>query len=163
VGELCALTWGDVNFAEETLRVTAATAKTKRARWAPVPPALLDDLADLLPVEDRRADRRVFGDATPGAARGQMAAALRAAGRPHFSPHTFRHRRASLWHAQNVPERLIQEWGGWASAKVLTDLYRHVVIDPADDDWYGEAHRRMRVMADRAANPTGGVDTRERV
>ncbi len=45
VGELEAARWADLDERGGRLRVSAATAKTGRARWAPLPPDLLAAVA----------------------------------------------------------------------------------------------------------------------
>jgi integrase len=59
VSELVGLAWGDVDLAESRFRI--ARGKTKAARrFVSVPHELMEHVAALCPLEDRRADRRVF-------------------------------------------------------------------------------------------------------
>ena len=60
VGELDALTWGDVDEQRGRWRVSRAVSKTGAGRWVSVPPALFEAVCELLPREDRVPDRRVF-------------------------------------------------------------------------------------------------------
>ena len=58
VGELEALTWGDLDEPRGRWRI--ATSKTGRPRWISPPPALLEAVLALCPRDDRHPDRRVF-------------------------------------------------------------------------------------------------------
>ena len=58
VGELEALTWGDVDETRGRWRISAAVAKTRRARWVPVPPVLFDAVTALVARDDRIPERR---------------------------------------------------------------------------------------------------------
>ena len=49
VGELEALTWGDVDEQSGRWRVTQAGAKTNTARWVPVPEIILQAVTDTVP------------------------------------------------------------------------------------------------------------------
>ena len=60
VGELEALTWGDLDELAGRWRVSQAVAKTRRARWVPVPEQVFEAVAALVPREDRELDRQVF-------------------------------------------------------------------------------------------------------
>jgi hypothetical protein len=61
----------------------------------------------------------------------------------HVSPHTLRHTWASLHLARGSNLKWVQEAGGWASAKVVLDVYGHFM--PAE----------TRGFADRIAAPDG--------
>ena len=57
-----------------------------------------------------------------------MVGACKAAKIPHYyHPHDLRHRRASLWLAEGVSVKEVQERGGWKRAAVLLDVYSHVM------------------------------------
>jgi integrase len=64
-----------------------------------------------------------------------MLRACRLAGVHAFTPHDLRLRRASLWHAQGVPDRQVQERIGHERLSTTEDVYTHVVVDPTDDEW----------------------------
>jgi integrase len=63
-----------------------------------------------------------------------MQRACNATGIPSHSPHSLRHRRLSLWHAQNVPARELAARAGHSRASLSLDVYSHVVA-PDDDEW----------------------------
>jgi integrase len=125
--ELASLAWGDVDVAENRFRLRAARTKTRRARWVQVPEWLMTEIAATCPLEDRTAERKVFGDYTRGAARNAVARACVVAEVPHFHPHDLRHRRISVWHQQGVPVKTISERVGHARASMTLDTYSHVM------------------------------------
>jgi Phage integrase family/Phage integrase, N-terminal SAM-like domain len=59
VGELCAVTWSDVDWSGERLRVRQGKTTAAR-RWVQVPGGLLAELADATPPDDRTPSRAVF-------------------------------------------------------------------------------------------------------
>ena len=60
IGELEALTWGDVDEPRQRWRVSGAVAKTGRARWVPVPTELFQAVTRLVAREDRTPEQLVF-------------------------------------------------------------------------------------------------------
>jgi integrase len=98
VGELEALTWGDVDEPRGRGRVSQSVAKTGRARWVKVPGVIFDAVTALVAREDRTPERRVFQGVTGDRLRTAIGRACTAAGVPSFSPHDLRHRRISLRH-----------------------------------------------------------------
>jgi integrase len=93
VGELEQLRWGDIDEPRGRWRVSAAVAKTRRARWVSVPPPVFAAVTALVAREDRVSERRVFQGFGVDRFRTAIARACRAAGVPTFSPHDLRHRR----------------------------------------------------------------------
>jgi integrase len=163
VGELEALTWGDLDEPRGRWRVAASASKTGRARWIEPPAVLYTAVQELVPRDDRHADRRVFDYMTSERLRTALTRACTAAGVPAFSPHDLRHRRVSLLHLAGMPWARIGEQVGHD--------------DPRDDreDVYacrrGRARARLcgtavvmsedelrREVDDRAKRRTGGDD-----
>ncbi len=103
VGELEALTWGDVDEPRGRWRVSRTVAKTRYGRFIAVPPVLFASVLELCPRDDRHSDRRVFERFGVDRFRTAIARACTAAGVPVFSPHDLRHRRISLAHLSGVP------------------------------------------------------------
>jgi integrase len=60
LGELEALTWGDVDEPRGRWRVSQIVSKTSRARWVQVPPILFDAVTSLVARDDRVPQRHVF-------------------------------------------------------------------------------------------------------
>ena len=103
MSELESLRWGDVDELEERWRVSQASAKTKQARWVPVPGVLFGAVVEFVAREDRNLDGPVFAGFGADRFRTAITRACKAAGVPAFSPHDLRHGRASLWHLAGVP------------------------------------------------------------
>ena len=134
VGETTKLAWGDVDVAESQFRLQRRNVKgqiASRARWVQVPRWLMDLIEDTCPLDDRTAERAVFG-CTTDAYRNVMDRACTTAGLPRFSPHDLRHRRLSLWHRQGVPARELAARAGHSKSSMTLDVYSHVLIDPAE-------------------------------
>jgi len=128
VGELRALTWGEVDLRH--LRVRVAGGKTKAARrWVPLEPALADALAASCPQEDRAGDRPVIRGFSEQTLRGAMARACRDAGLAHYSPHDLRHRYISLLVHAGASIPVVQAVVGHARGSVTLDVYAHVLVD----------------------------------
>jgi integrase len=140
VGELEALTWGDVDEPHGRWRVTAAVAKTRKPRWVSVSDVVFQAVLELCPRDDRHADRLVFEGFGSDRFRTAITRACTAAGVPTFSPHDLRHRRISLLHAAGVPWARIGEAVGQRSIAVTADTYSHVLIDETELDYATLVH-----------------------
>jgi integrase len=135
VGELEALTWGDVDEPRSRWRVSQTVSKTGRARWVGVPPVLLEAVGGLVPRDDRVSERRVFQGFGADRFRTAITRACRAAGIPSFSPHDLRHRRISLLHLAGVPWARIGEHVGQRNLAVTANTYTHVLADETELDY----------------------------
>jgi integrase len=135
VGELEAVTWGDVDEARSRWRVSQAIAKTGRARWVTVPEPLFSAVLALVPRDDRAPGRRVFQGVTADRLRTAIARACTAAGVPAFSPHDLRHRRISLEHLRGQPWARIGELVGQRNLAVTANTYTHVLVDETEIDY----------------------------
>ena len=135
VGELEALTWGDVDeprgrWRDRNVRRRDGRAGSHRRRFC--------SSAVLELVRTRRphataACSRVTGDRL----RTALTRACTAAGVPAFSPHDLRHRRVSLLHLGGVPWARIGEHVGHDDLVTTARTYTHVVADERELD-YGE-------------------------
>ena len=135
VGELEALTWGDVDEPRGRWRVSRSVAKTGRARWVNVAPVLFEAVGELCPHDDRHPDRRVFENVTADRLRTAISRACTAAGAPVFSPHDLRHRRISLLHLSGVPWATIGQGVGQRNLAVTANTYTHVLADERELDY----------------------------
>ena len=135
VGELEALTWGDIDESRQRWRVSQAVAKTGRARWITVHEALFKATLDLVPRDDRTPDRRVFQGVTADRLRTAITRACTGAGVPAFSPHDLRHRRISLLHLSGVPWARIGEHVGQRNLSITANTYTHVLTDETEIDY----------------------------
>jgi integrase len=133
IGELEALTWGDVDEPRGRWRI--ATSKTGRPRWVSPPSLLLDAVLELCPRDDRHPDRRIFEHVTSERLRTALARACTAAGVPAFSPHDLRHRRVSLLHLGGMPWARIGELVGHDDLVTTARTYTHVVADERELDY----------------------------
>jgi integrase len=134
ITELENLRWGDVDERAGRWRVSRQSAKTKQARWVPVPENVLQAVADTVPREDRNLEAQVFAGFSGAKFRTALARACKTAGIPAYSPHDLRHRRATLWHLQGVPAVEAASWLGHSAQEHLR-TYAHVVIDRAEIDY----------------------------
>jgi integrase len=137
IAECVNLTFGDIDFHEGRIRVSRARTKTLSGqRWLNVPRELLNEIADLCPLEDRTAERPVFA-VDHGAVRYDFSQACIKAGLPAraYSPHDLRHRRISLWYRHKIDAITVKTWAGHSKASMGLDRYGHVMIDHRDDEW----------------------------
>lgn len=108
-----ALTLGENAGEMARILVRAEHSKTRRSRWVPCPPWLLEHL----PVQPGL-NRQVLHNA--------LKRACRDAGVSPFGPHMLRHRRASLWHQQGIPAVELAARLGHARPSMSLDVYSHV-------------------------------------
>jgi integrase len=148
VGELEALTWGDVDEGRRRWRVTKAVSKTGRARWVDVDDVVFSAVLDLCPRDDRSTDRRVFQGVTSDRLRTAISRACTAAGVPAFSPHDLRHRRISLLHAQGLSWARIGERLGQRNLAVTANTYTHVLLDETELK-YQDVLKEARISSSR--------------
>jgi len=135
VGELEQVTWGDVDELAVRWRVTAASSKTRRARWVPVHATVFDAVRDLVPREDRNLDAQVFESFGADKFRTALTRACKATGVPAFSPHDLRHRRATLWHLSGVPAAEAASWLGHSAQEHLKTYAHATLVDRSELDY----------------------------
>ena len=88
-----------------------------------------------VPPDDRTPGRRLFPDLKEGSMRDAMSRACQNVGVPSDSPHDFRHRRGTLWHASGMPARELAERMAHTKASMSLDVYTHVMPpDEAEKD-----------------------------
>ena len=127
VGELQALTWGDVDELGSRFRVKVGKTSAAR-RWVQVPDWLTAEVAAVCAREDRTTERPVFVGFTPDVAKNVMARACKAAGIVHRHPHDLRHRYASVKIAQGVPVPQVAAQLGHSRKSLTLDTYSHVLV-----------------------------------
>jgi integrase len=128
VGEAHDLEWGDVDETGNRFRIRKGKTAAAR-RWVAMPEALMREIADTCPREDRTAERRVFPGFTPDVAKNVMARACKTAGIVHRHPHDLRHRYASVQIARGVPVTTVAAQLGHSRKSLTLDTYSHVVLD----------------------------------
>jgi integrase len=89
----------------------------------------MDEIAATCPPDDCTAERRVFQGFSPDVAKNVMARACKAAGIPHFHPHDFRHRYASVKLREGVPVTELAAQLGHTRKSMTLDTYSHVLLD----------------------------------
>jgi integrase len=130
IGELEALTWGDVDEPRGRWRI--ATSKTGRPRWVTPPAVLYAAVLELCPRDDRVPERPVFQGFGADRFRTAITRGCTAAGVPMFSPHDLRHRRVSLLHLAGVPWARIGEAVGHDDLVTTARTYTHVLVDETE-------------------------------
>lgn len=133
VGELEALTWGDVDEPRGRWRI--ATSKTGRPRWVTPDPVVFAAVCDLVARDDRVSERRVFDGVTGDRLRTRITKCCVAAGVPQFSPHDLRHRRVSLLHLRGMPWARIGEHVGHDDIVTTARTYTHVLADETEIEY----------------------------
>ena len=127
VGELHELTWGDLDFASSRLRVQSGKTRAAR-RWVAVPEWLMGEIATTVPPDDRTAERRVFSGATRQVIGMAMRNACASAGIANYSPHSLRHRYASVKIREGVPVTDLAAQLGHTRKSLTLDTYSHVLL-----------------------------------
>ena len=152
LGEASALLWLDVNLDSGTARIrrsfsdgkTLSTTKTGRERTVELSSRVLAALAeskpDIVGGESLVFPNRSGGFIDPHNFRARPFRRIveRALGpNRDFSPHGLRHTFASLHLALGTNIKWLQNMGGWASAKLLLDLYGHFL--PTESTGFADA------------------------
>jgi integrase len=88
----------------------------------------LDEITAACPPDDRTGERKVFEGFSPDVAKNVVARACKAAGIPHFHPHDFRHRYASVKLREGVPVTELAAQLGHARKSLTLDTYSHVLL-----------------------------------
>ena len=127
VGETCALQWRDVDLAEIRFRIRDGKTAAAR-RWVTVPEAVMLDVGASTPPDDREPDRHVFPGVTGNAVLAMMTRACERAGTAHYTPHSLRHRWASVQIAKGVPVPQVAAHLGHSKKSLTLDTYSHVLI-----------------------------------
>jgi integrase len=129
IGELEALTWGDVDERRGRWRIAASKSAGSH------PPHLYQRVLELVPRDDRMPERLVFEGFGSDRFRTALTRACTAAGVPTFSPHDLRHRRISRMHLAGVPWARIGEQVGHDDLVTTARTYTHVVADEREIEY----------------------------
>ncbi len=135
LGELEALTWGDMDEPRGRWRITAAVSKTSRARWVTPPPVVFDTVTALVPREDRTPDRRVFqGSSVTGSApRSPVPAPPLPSRRSAPTICVTGAFRCRTWAVSRGPGSVSMSASG--TFAVTANTYSHVMVDEAELDY----------------------------
>jgi integrase len=134
---------------ESRWRVSQAVAKTRQARWVPVPADVFVEVASLTPREDRDLSRQVFDGFGADRFRTAITRACKAAGVPLCSPHDLRHRRATLLHMSGVPAVQAAAWLGHSPNEHLKTYAHATLIDRREGDYTPFLAARVRTVHTR--------------
>jgi integrase len=135
LGELEALTWGDVDEPHGRWRVSAGVSKSGTARWVQPPAELFEAVTALVAREDRTPERRVFQGFGVDKFRTAITRACTASGVPTSSPHDLGHRRVRLLHLGGMPWARIGELVGHGDVVTTARTYTHVVASGDELDY----------------------------
>lgn len=125
--EALIITWGDVDWRDDLLRVR--TGKTRAARrWVPMLP-VVRELLEAVPADERDPKRVIFPGITGNSMRSAMRLACSKAGIPTYTPHDLRHRYTSLLVMGGVPPPLVSRIVGHTKKSLTLDTYSHVLLD----------------------------------
>ena len=133
VGEVVALSWGDVDEPRGRWRVSRAVAKTRYGRWVTIPPVLLQAVLGLCPRDDRHPDRRVFEQLTPTGCAWRSSAPASPPASPSSRPTTSA-TGGSRSDIAGIPWARIGEQVGQHDLAVTANTYTHVLTDETELD-----------------------------
>ncbi|WWT39986.1 hypothetical protein [Microcystis phage Mae-JY09] len=128
VGELIALTWGDLDIPAGRLFVRGGKTRAAR-RWVPVPDHAMDAIEDQRPREDRDPERAVFPGLIAGSLRMAMRRVSRLEGIPLYSPHDLRHRYISLAIRRGLDPAAVASVVGHTRKSQTLDIYSHLLLE----------------------------------
>lgn len=131
-GEICALTFNDVDLNTGRISINKAFVTVERKYWQLKTPKTVysnrdivvsKDVLDAINSLDRRRDYIL--DMTPDQLEHKYQYLKKRSG-VNVRFHDLRHHAASVMHAAGIPQRYIEAKGGWRpGSKVLTDIYQH--------------------------------------
>ena len=134
-GEVCAVTFDDVDFKNRTIRINKAYSQSEQWRWVIRQTKTYDSsrtvrvpqyVIDL--IKTIHHDKETVVGLTPNALYLRFERALRDSGLPPFRFHDLRHHAASQMHALGIPDRYIEAIGGWKpGSTVLKRVYENVI------------------------------------
>ena len=131
LSELRGLTWNDIDLARNTITVRGAVVdgingdvvkKTNKndtsTRTVPIMIGQLHDALDAVPVKDGHVVK-IKGCSLLA----DVKRACNRAGITEVTTHGLRHSFASLCFYLNIPQKQIEQWGGWKNGVVLNRIY----------------------------------------
>jgi integrase len=131
ITEALSITWGDVDWRDDLLRVRSGKTRAAR-RWVPML-GPTRDILERVPADDRHPDRPLFPGLTSNSMRSAMRLACERARIPTYTPHDLRHRYTSLLVMAGVPAPLVGRIVGHRRVSVTLDTYAHVLMDEPRD------------------------------
>ena len=134
-GEVCAVTFNDVDYKNQTVSVNKAFVKVDDKYWEIKAPKTYESYRTVrLPeivftmIKSLRRKKGYVVGLTPDQLYDRFMTAQSNAKLPHFRFHDLRHYAASQLHASGMPERYIEAMGGWKpGSNVLKRVYENVL------------------------------------
>lgn len=134
-GEVCAVTFDDVDFQNQVVRISKAYTQSEEWEWVIKSPKTYESsrtvrmpkyVFDL--IKTIHHDKPNVVGMTPNALYLRFEKALAAANLPAFRFHDLRHYAASQMHLFGMPDRYIEAMGGWKPGSgVLKRVYENVI------------------------------------
>ena len=121
--------WADLDETGGRLRISAATSKTGRARFAPLPADLLAAIAQLVPREDRHLDAPIFPEASQERMRTDLGRACRRPGWRASGSTTCATAGSVAASTMACRSNEVARAAGHARASVTLDTYAHVLVN----------------------------------
>ena len=156
IGELLAITAGDIDLEHETMRISktwdstlgaATKPKTKKSnRTVALPPFLCEELKGYIARCPEGAGTRLF-DISPHAVRYELKVHATKAGLPVIRVHDLRHSHASLLISLGLPPEVVADRLGHGSIAITLSVYTHMYPN------------RQRLAADALENLQNPDDT----
>ena len=131
-GEICALRMSDVDG--DFVHVSKAVVRDQSGAWVTKDPKTASSVRSvLLPhfVIERIQEQGYITHLLPSQVSNRFWKKQRNLGIRPYCFHSLRHFHASYLHALNIPDAYIMQRGGWSSASVLQNVYRHALADKA--------------------------------
>ena len=131
-GEICALTFDDINYKTRHISVNKAFVNVERRYWELKSPKTVYSYRDIVVSDDvltaiKTLDpkRQYILGMNPDQLEHKYQYLKKKSG-INVRFHDLRHHAASVMHAAGIPQRYIEAKGGWRpGSKVLTDIYQH--------------------------------------
>lgn len=140
-GEICALTYGDVDRKKNTVYVNKNMVRSGKNGWVIKPPKTPQSIRHVVLAPN--AVKALTGDAMdageliigyhPDALTNAFKRLRNASGLPQFRFHDLRSFSASLQHSIGIPEQYILKSHGWKSNRVLMQTYRRTMTDKENE------------------------------
>lgn len=136
-GEICALTYSDIDQDLNTVSVSKDMVRSGKGKWEIKPPKTPQSVR-VVPVAPE-AVRLLLSDSAdqngqvigmhPDAVSNAFRRLMDTVGIPNFRFHDLRSFSASLQHSMGIPDQYIQKTHGWRSDAMLKQVYRRTMAD----------------------------------
>jgi integrase len=137
IGEAVALTWGDLNLAKRTAKLTGLKPKPW-TRYAHLQPRVVAAIANI--ISDRNHDERVFQYHAAGKVKQVWENAVKRAGIERLTPHCCRHGFATSLLQSGIDAKTVAQAGGWKDVGTVMKFYAHAMADvTVTDTLFGTA------------------------